>query len=125
MVELSTMDGRYSLHRFSPDEPIPTQILSSDWYTVSRTSEELSVVCREGLITESPNVSPDWAGLKVTGPLDFSQIGIIAGLSQVLASAGISIFAVSTFDTDYLFVAANQLESAVQTLKNADYTVLS
>jgi uncharacterized protein len=124
MFTLSIMDGQYSLHRFLPGSPIPPQILSSDWYTVSRTPEELSVVCREGLITDSPKTSTGWAGLKVAGPLEFSEVGILAGLSQALASAGISIFAVSTFDTDYLFIAADQMESAVQTLRGKGYTLL-
>ena len=52
MIELSTMEGRYSLHRFSSDTSIPPQVLSSSWYTVSRNPEELSILCSDGLITE-------------------------------------------------------------------------
>ena len=104
MVRLTHMDGSFDIHRFSPEHPIPVEVLTTEWFSVSRSAEELSIVCRSGLGLVSLEVSQRWRGFKVEGPLDFSLIGIISGLTRPLAEAGISVFTISTFDTDYILV---------------------
>jgi hypothetical protein len=86
----------------------PTRELSlptngGDFYNVTRTSEELSVVCTEDLAPAEATVERGWSGLVVEGQLDFSLTGILSAIAEPLARAGIPIFAVSTYDTDYVF----------------------
>ncbi|HEY0836909.1 MAG TPA: ACT domain-containing protein [Azospirillum sp.] len=99
-------------------EGIPAWV---DWteplVSVTRTAEELSVVCPEHRVPEGVRAERGWRAFKVDGPLDFALTGILAGLAAPLADAGVSIFALSTFDTDYLLVRAPDVERAVTTLE--------
>ena len=88
---------------------------------MSETTEELSLICPRYLSIQSEKNSPNWKCLKVAGPLDFNLTGILNGLSDTLAKAKISIFAISTFDTDYLLLQKQVLETAKTVLKRAEY----
>jgi hypothetical protein len=82
------------------------------------------VVCSEdGLPSECLAAERGWRALEVAGPLDFSLVGILAALTSSLAAANISLFAISTFDTDYLLVKADTLESAIMALENAGHSI--
>ena len=83
----------------------------------------MSLVCPEHLAVKTENYSPDWKCLKVTGPLDFKLTGIIAGIPDVLAKERISVFAISTFDTDYILIKRQNLTNAVSALKRAGYQI--
>jgi hypothetical protein len=83
-----------------------------DFFSVTRTDEELSIVCAQEHVPEHTQAERNWIGLKVLGPLDFALTGILANLATALAEAGISIFAVSTYDTDYLFIKRTDLVRA-------------
>lgn len=76
--------------------------------SITRTREELSVVCEESRLQEDVRAERGWFAFGVQGPLDFSLTGILASLAQPLAEAGISLFAVSTFDTDYVLIRAGE-----------------
>jgi hypothetical protein len=106
------------------DADVPDWALSEQFVSVTRTSEELSVVCPKQNIPEGIRCEPDYRCLKVEGPLDFNLTGILGSLTTVLAQAGISVFAVSTFDTDYILVKEDQIEKAVKTLSQAGHQVL-
>jgi len=84
---------------------------------VTRTDHELSILCSSESIPDSVECERGFAGLGVAGKLDFSSTGIVASLAVPLAKAGISIFLISTFDTDYLFVRSREVDSAVRVLK--------
>ena len=73
-------------------------------YTLTKTKEELSLVCLQSNVPSNVMSEGDWRIIKVLGPLDFTLVGILASLSTTLMKAGVSIFAISTFDTDYLLV---------------------
>ena len=88
-----------------------------------RTSDELSLVLPESVEVESDKSDPGWACFKVEGPLEFGLVGILAGISSVLAEAKIAIFALSTFDTDYILVKRDQVEAAKEALGSAGYIV--
>ena len=122
-VFLTLVDGRFAVCRFDPQEARPAWVSEADFSSVTRTAEELSIVCRENLVPEDVMREAGWACLKVEGPLDFSLTGVLASLAGPLAEAGISIFAVSTFDTDYLLVKAHDLEDAAVALRQAGHTV--
>lgn len=119
---LKTLSGQFSIHRFPPDHEIPPIVLTTDFFTINRTPDELSIVCRASIPLPSTTSEPGWATIKIEGPLDFSLTGLLAELATALASAQISIFAVSTFDTDYILVKAGKLAQAQQTLEKAGFS---
>lgn len=94
------------------------------FYFFGKTDEEMSLVCITGDVPESAlDRSDGWKGFRVQGVLDFSLIGILAQLTGALAKQGIGLFAVSTFNTDYILVRADQLDRALRALETAGYTV--
>ena len=99
--------------------------LSKDFYFIGRTAEELSLVCRT---EDTPACVTDrddgWRGFRIQGVLDFSLIGILSELTGILAENKIGVFAVSTFNTDYILVKAENLDRALEVLQKAGYTVV-
>ena len=117
----SVLFETFTIHKLSPDESIPEEILNCNYYSVSKTEYELSLVCSEVIEVQSLQSSKGWKCIKVKGPLDFNLTGILAGISDILAQTNISIFAISTFDTDYILVRKHDLSSATTTLRQAGY----
>ena len=118
---LSVLSETFTIHKFSPKASISEEILKSNYYSVSKTENELSVVCSELIEVQSLQSSRGWKCIKVKGPLDFNLTGILAGISDILAQANISIFVISTFDTDYILVRSQDLPSAKTKLRQAGY----
>ena len=112
-----------SICRLDKDAAIPAWALASRLFSLTRTAEELSVVAPQAQVPEGIKRDPGWRGLKVEGPLDLSATGVLASLTGPLAEGGISVFAVSTYDTDYLLVKARQLEKAVKVLTGKGHVV--
>ncbi|NGX57270.1 MAG: hypothetical protein K940chlam3_00158 [Chlamydiae bacterium] len=113
-IDLTLMPGDYSICRLEPSSEIP--IMQDGFISVTKTEDELSVICHVGNEPSGAKCELNWNLLKVAGPLDFSLVGILAQISAVLADAGISIFAISTFDTDYILVKKENLDCATQAL---------
>lgn len=111
----------FSIHRLPPESRIPEKVLAGSFYSVTRTADELSIVCPSEIRFESENEETGWSCLKMLGPLDFSLTGILAGVTAVLKDAGISVFAVSTYDTDYILVKTVRIPEAQEALKNSGY----
>src|SRR5688572_26495106 len=112
----------FSIWRLPLEQPVDWEKLAeSSWYSVTRTPDEISIVAPEGTGLTGDKCETGWRGLKIEGPLAFGLTGIIASVSGVLAEARISIFAVSTYDTDYFFVKASHVERAVNALKAAGH----
>ena len=109
--------------RLSADAELPTWI-SGEFQSITRTPDELSVVCSAKEVPEEVQAERGWRGLRVAGTLEFHLTGILASLASPLAEAGISIFALSTFDTDYLLVKEDVLEPALQTLEAEGHEIL-
>lgn len=120
-LTLTTLIENFSIHRFQPQHEIPQAIYQSNIFNITRTSEELSLVCPSEIDIKSEQREDGWSGIKVVGPLDFSLTGILAKISGLLAEQQISIFAISTFDTDYILVKKEKLEVARSTLISAGY----
>lgn len=118
-LALTVLDKEYTIHRLDPDANIPATVFGSQFYSISRTDEELSIVCEADIQIDSAKTSADWSCIKVIGPLDFSLTGILAGISSTLADVKISLFTISTYDTDYFLVKSRELPNALYTLKNA------
>lgn len=99
--------------------------LSREFVFFSRTDEELSLVCETAYVPQHMLAREDgWRGFRVCGVLDFSLVGILAQISGILAEQGISIFAVSTYNTDYIFTKADVFDRAIETLAKAGYAIL-
>lgn len=123
MLTLTVLEGEFAIHQLPPDAAIPPDVLRADFFALTRTADELSLVCPAGIPVPGVRSEGGWAALKVEGPLDFALTGVLAGLSGALAAAGVSVFAISTFDTDYLLVRVERLPDAVRALREAGHTV--
>ncbi|MDH3744759.1 MAG: ACT domain-containing protein, partial [Acidobacteriota bacterium] len=99
------------------------QIDGSEFLSITQTENELSIVCAEGREPDDAQIEPGWKALCVRGPLDFSEIGILASLTVPLAEAGVSVFVISTYDTDYVLVREPDLERARLALTAAGQTL--
>lgn len=123
-MNISLLPGTFAVARLDPLAPLPGWAsLPGDFVSTTITREELSVVCPmsrvpEGVMAESP-----WRILKVEGPLDFGLVGIIAKISTALASASISLFTISTFDTDYILVKEAMLGPSIDSLRGSGFIV--
>lgn len=122
-LELEVQPGRLCVARLPGDAPLPGWLPDAAWYSVTRSGDELSIVCASALVPADVRHQDGWRRLKVRGPLDFALTGILARLAAPLAKAGISIFALSTFDTDYVLVPEASLEAAVACLGRAGMIV--
>ena len=118
---LSVLEETFSIHRLAPDASLPEAVSECDFYSLSKTTDELSLVCPEHIAVKSEKSNPDWKCLKVAGPLDFELTGILAGITDVLAKEKLSVFAISTFDTDYILLKKQGLTAAISALERVGY----
>lgn len=123
-MKLTLLPDRLAVCRLEPDVPSPGWLPRAGLLSLTRTTDELSVVCLESAVPAGVTMSGGWRALQVEGPLDFSLVGVLAELSRALAEAGVSIFAVSTYDTDYVLVREDQLSEARQALTGAGHAVV-
>jgi hypothetical protein len=125
IVPLAVLGDRLAICREEKDKPLPSwaRAAAGGFISVTRTRDELSIIVSDQRPPADAKCERDWRLIMVKGPLDFTQVGIIAGLSGTLASAGISIFALSTYDTDYIMVKQADLERALSALRQAGYPV--
>ncbi len=113
----------FSICRLGNDGPVPDWAVTSGFFSITRTGEELSVVCPQTQVPEGTRRDDGWRCLKVEGPLDLSATGVLASLTNPLAKEGISIFAISTYDTDYLLVKDENLERAAKVLSQNGHQI--
>ena len=120
-MRIERLEERFSICRADKDADIAVE---GRFCFTARTDEELSVVCPTRLVPEGMEKREDgWRGFRVAGELDFSLIGILARISEVLAEAGIGIFVVSTYNTDYVFVKDAEFEGALEALRANGYDI--
>lgn len=122
-LRLRTLADTYAICRLPHDAPMPEWALKGEFTSVTRTSNELSVVCAEGQVPGGVRAKGGWRCLEVEGPLPFTLTGVLASVAVPLADAGISIFVVNTFDTDYVLVKAQDLSAALQALQRAGHEI--
>ena len=120
-LEFSILNDSFTLYRLKSGAVIPKVVLASPFYSLTRTEDELSILVPEAVKLATEKSEPGCSALKVAGPLDFSLTGILAGITSTLAQAGLSIFAISTFDTDYILVKSDQLTTAKAALTAAGH----
>ena len=122
-LSLRLLAVRFAVCRLAPEEEVPAGLDASTLLSVTRTPTELSIVCRETLSLPG-QVERGWRCLVVDGTLEFDQVGILASLAQPLTDAGVSIFVISTYDSDYLLVKEEKLDLAIETLRAAGHRTL-
>jgi hypothetical protein len=123
-LALNVLLGRYAICRLGRDQAVPAWAWHGPLASVTRTPDELSIVCAEAAVPAAvERVERGWRALRVAGPLDFGLVGVMARLTVPLAEVGISILALATFDTDYLLVREPDLAQAVDALLAAGHRV--
>ena len=123
-LPLEVLVDTLAVCRLPADAPLPRWAAgASRFLTVSRTSEELSITAVQASVPPEVRCERDYRALRVKGPLPLDLIGVLAAIADPLAAAGLSIFAISTFDTDYVLVKARDLEPAVTALERAGHQV--
>jgi hypothetical protein len=122
-LELTLLPERFAISRLAADAPVPEWATQGPFFSVTRTGDELSVVTELSRVPVGVHSQPGWRVLKVHGPFVLSEIGVLASLAAPLAEAKISLFAVSTFDTDYLLVASETLPAAIAALERAGHAI--
>ncbi|WP_139996539.1 ACT domain-containing protein [Paenibacillus paridis] len=125
-MNLVILDTQFSVVKLSPTEAIPSWAGKGEFFSITRTNEELSIVCPTSNVSDEllKNVEHDWKCIKVVGVLDFALTGILSSLANPLAENNISIFAMSTFNTDYLLIKVDSTGKAKSVLENAGHTFL-
>jgi hypothetical protein len=122
-LTLTLLDDTFAVSRLPADAVVPVWAWTGEVACVTRTRDELSIVCRADLVPDEVQTETGWRCLRVKGPLSFALTGVFARIAQPLANAGISLFAVMTYDTDYVMVKQAQLAEAVDALMAAGHTV--
>ena len=117
-------EGRWAVCRLTADAELPAWV-GTGFVSVTRTPCELSIVCLESNVPEGVQAERDWACLQLQGPFAFTLTGVLASLLAPLAEARVPIFAMSTYDTDWVLVPAARLDEALQALTCAGHELLT
>lgn len=123
-LSLLILDDTFAVCKLTPEATIPAKVMTGGFYSVTRTKDELSIVCSDSVLPDGVVSEQGWRGLRVDGSMAFTEIGVLASLVAPLAAAGISVFAISTFDTDYLFVKETDWHDTLAQLKLAGHAIL-
>src|SRR5690242_13206261 len=122
--ELTVLSESLAVVRLAANSPVPLWATQGEFFSVTRTSDELSVICSAARVPSGVAAETGWRALKVKGPFALSEVGVLAALSATLAARKVSLFAISTFDTDYLLVPGSQLDAAIAALRSAGNEVV-
>lgn len=123
-VNISICDGLFTVCRLAPGDELPAWSATSDFISVTRSPDELSIVCCQHLVPQEIQCSRNWRLMRIDGDLDLQMIGVLSGLLAPLARAGVSVFVLSTYDTDYFMVPAQVLGQAAEVLKEEGHRVI-
>ena len=122
-LELSLLPGRFAISKLAPDAHLPAWAARGSFYSVTCTRDELSIIVEEAYVPAGTQSQSGWRVLKVQGSFLLSEVGVLVSLTAPLADARVSVFVVSTFDTDYLLVTEEQLASAIVALDRAGHAI--
>ena len=123
-LTLTVLAEAFAVSRLDKRTPVPTWACSGAWWSVTRTDDELSIVCPEAQVPTEVVSNRGWKCLRVSGPLDLALSGVLASLLEPLTQARISVFSISTFDTDYLLVKSENLAATARILSLAGHQIL-
>lgn len=117
------LPGRFAVLRLDPGAAIPEWAMRGEFFSVTRTDDELSIVCRQEQAEPDVSCSADWVCLKLLGPFDFDETGVVAAVTSIIADEDIGVFVLSTFDGDHLLVKAADFPVAVSALEQRGHVV--
>ena len=121
-LQLSTLPENYAIVGLSRDAQLPAWATQGSFFSVTRTSDELSIIVEESRVPAGLQFQGGWRVIKVHGPFMLSEVGVLASLVGPLAAARVSVLTITTFDTDYLLVAAENLAQTVSALERAGHS---
>ncbi len=122
-LTLSLLPETLAICRFEPGTPLPQWLPTATFFSLTNTNDELSLVCSMEAVPDDVKADSHWRGFKLHGPFPFSLVGILNSVTIPLAEANIGIFAISTYDTDYVLVKESNLSRAIMTLREAGHTI--
>jgi hypothetical protein len=122
-MELLLLPETFGVCHLGPQEPWPVWASGCTLVSMTRTGDELSVLCPQEAVPPGVRCEQGWRALRVAGTLDFSLLGVLASLLSPLAEAGVSVFVVSTFDTDYVLMKSENLATATAALEARGHSV--
>jgi uncharacterized protein len=122
-LNLTMSPHLYAVCQFHPDKNIPYWALLGDFVSLTRTHEELSIVCQQENVPDDIEAERGWRCVQVQGAFDFSVAGIHVSLAVPLAEAEISVLAIATFSTDYLLIKEENVEQALEVMKLAGHSI--
>ena len=123
-LQLSLLPDVLAVCRLEPSDPIPDWATRTGFFSVSRTTDQLSIVCANSEVGDDVRASRGWRAIKIEGPLDLDLVGILVSVAVPLAHAGIGILPIGTFDTDYILVRDRQLPQAVKALRTTGFHIV-
>ena len=124
LLRLVVLPERLSVCRLDAKAPIPEWALGESFLSISRTREELCVICEDRFVPGGTRASRGWRGFKIEGPLDLDLVGILVSVAVPLAQSNIGILPIATYETDYVLVREGQLVDAVKALRFAGFDVV-
>jgi hypothetical protein len=122
-LQLSLLKDKYGLCTLPNTAPIPDWALTQSLASITRTEKELTIVCRLEILPSQYQSDLNWRCFKIDGSFDLNQIGVISSISSPLADAGISIYVISTYDTDYFLIKEQNLEKTISVLSNSGHYI--
>ncbi len=123
-LTLSILPDTFAVCQLEPNAALPAWATRGSFFSLTRTSEELSIVCLQEDVPADVLAEKAWRSLKIEGPMDFAFTGVLASLARPLADAGVSIFTLATYDTDYLLIKEQDLSRAVLALSDEGHQIL-
>jgi uncharacterized protein len=124
VLKFRQLPGHYIIVRLAPDAPIPAWATKGDFTSVSRSADELSIVCPRDSLPADLNFDTLWICLKLEGPFPFSQTGVLLSFIAPLSNNCVPVFAISTYDTDYVLIQEEHLGRAADMLREAGHESL-
>ena len=123
ILNLEHLEGTFAVVRLEPEASVPAWARGGALWSVTQTPDELSILCASERVPQGFRIEGPFRALRVQGPLDMAMVGVLASVADPLANADISIFALSTFDKDYVLVRENDLDAALRALRSAGHQV--
>jgi uncharacterized protein len=124
MLKFRQLTGLYAIIRLAPDAPIPDWATNGEFFSITRTADELSIVCPVENLPKDLTGTPRWICLKLEGPFPFELTGVLLSFIEPLSNHKIPIFAISTYDTDYVLIQEQFATAALKELEQAGHKLV-
>jgi hypothetical protein len=124
-IHLQRLAGSYAVSRLNPAAAIPAWADGAGFVSISRTADELSIVCEQQRVPAGVTADRDWSALRLVGPFAFDETGIVLSVIRPLSEAGLGVFVVSTFDGDHLLLKTADIGRGIDLLEHVGHRVLA